>query len=445
MPTNPKAASDYTDYVKKRASVVGRREFSDSLFNSLILQSSVGRGLGNTPEGPVVGGDYGVMTFTGNEYLGFPTVFLPQNFTVECFFRVSEFVEGQQKLWLFLDIDSEIWIGLYIEDGVLWFQDSISGRWVVEQVSIDTWYHCAVSRSGTTFYVSLNGTIVHTQNTDIDLSTSYLYAIGNSFQYIHPLLGSISNFRVSNTARYTTDFTVPTLPLQSDANTLLLLLAKSASTVGVDSSSYKRVAEGTCGWAPGPIEYLPISSYGVISGFSVTSYLTVPTADLGMSGNYTLECFVLIPDTELGLGFFATGGVDLGVYGGFIQWDINFVPKTNYVNKWTHIAIVSVSGLQHIYVDGIDYGSYSYSIGNSLAIGDDIDSPFDGGKISNFRVSNYARYTNNFIPTLPLTADTNTTLLLTDSLTNSVSGGATVTKLGTVTIAPEVIVYSRYA
>ena len=93
MPTVEKAASEYTDYIKKRATVVGRREFSDSLFNSLVLQSSVGRGLGNTPEGPIPsGGDYGVLTGfnLNNKVLWYPSFGDLGDFTVELFFKCSD-------------------------------------------------------------------------------------------------------------------------------------------------------------------------------------------------------------------------------------------------------------------------------------------------------------------------------------------------------------------
>jgi hypothetical protein len=442
MPTVEKAASEYTDYVKKRASVVGRREFSDSLFNSLILQSSVGRGLGNKPEGPVppAGDEYGVLTgFDENNRLYYPSFPVSGDFTVELFFNTLN-TSNYQAVWglIITGIDN---IEISIDSNNISFvRQPLESIPILEGVQANTWYHVAVSRQDRNWYTSVNGVTTERGSQTKDLSGAYL-VIGDERQNgSDPFVsGSISNFRVSSTALYTADFTVPTLPLQSDTNTLLLLLAKSPSTVAVDSSSYKRVAEGTCGWLAGPIVYPPLSGeYGVISGFSDGNYLSVLTSGLGMSEDFTIECFAFIPDTESNLGIFVTGGVGIGVYTGFISQNNVSVSKTNYVNKWTHIAIVSVSGTQYVYVDGEQFGSYSRTIGFILYIGADGDFNFINGKISNFRVSDVARYTQNFTPELPLVSDANTTLLITDSLSS-------VTKVGDdVTIASELISYTPY-
>jgi hypothetical protein len=439
MPTIEKAASEYTDYVKKRASVVGRREFSDSLFNSLILQSSVGRGLGNKPEGPAVEGDYGVMTgFSDTQKLSYPITTLPSTFTVELFFKYSSTLEIE-FIW---NLDTINYFDMYIFGEDLGFEIEVSGNYIfviIGTVSPNIWHHASVTYDDGSWYTSIDGLV--TPQTLITPNLSGLGLVVGAFKLTnnpYPFSsGSISNFRITASALYTADFEVPTLPLQSNTNTLLLLLAKSSSTVAVDSSSYKRVAEGTCGWLAGPIEYSS-GEYGVISGFSDGNYLTVPTSGLGMSGNFTVECFAFIPDTESNLGIFVTGGVGIGVYGGFIFQNNVSVSKTNYVNKWTHIAIVSVSGTQYIYVDGEQFGSYSYTIDSTLYIGADGDYNFTNGKISNFRVSDVARYTQNFTPELPLVSDANTTLLITDSLSS-------VTKVGNdVTIASELISYTPY-
>jgi hypothetical protein len=294
---------------------------------------------------------------------------------------------------------------------------------------INKWTHFAIVCDNGTNHIYVDGVEFGSYTLEIDIDS---FSIGNSEP--GPFPGKISNFRVSNIARYEANFT-PMLPLTADDDTILLLT--DSFTNDVPGATVETIGNPTI--ASEVISYIPyLPSYGVISGFSNGNYLTVPTSDLGMSEDFTIECFAFIPDTESNLGIFVTGFVGIGVYGGFIFQNDVSVSKTNYVNKWTHIAIVSVSGTQYVYVDGEQFGSYSHTIGSTLYIGADNDSNFTNGKISNFRVSDVARYTQNFTPELPLIEDGDTTLLITDSLSS-------VTKVGdNVTIASELISYTPF-
>jgi hypothetical protein len=98
--------------------------------------------------------------------------------------------------------------------------------------SLNTWYHIAVVRNGTTnFTVYLNGTSIGTFNKTGLTSTQLklgLKSLTGSNEYFN---GYISNFRyVKGTAVYTSDFTVPTAPLTAITNTQLLLNTASPST-----------------------------------------------------------------------------------------------------------------------------------------------------------------------------------------------------------------------
>jgi hypothetical protein len=90
----------------------------------------------------------------------------------------------------------------------------------------------------------------------------------------------------------------------------------------------------------------------------------------------------------------------------------------NFLNNWAHIAIVRASGTVKIYVNGVQKATdtSSGSIANSgIAVGARYTgSESFNGYISNFRiVKGTAVYTSAFTPpTAPLTAITNTSLLL---------------------------------
>jgi hypothetical protein len=91
-------------------------------------------------------------------------------------------------------------------------------------VPINTWHHYAIVRSGTTFKLYLDG-VAQTQTitSSIDLPAQVgIMQIGNAGGNYN---GLVTNFRiVKGTAVYTSDFTVPTVPLTAIANTSLLML-----------------------------------------------------------------------------------------------------------------------------------------------------------------------------------------------------------------------------
>ena len=104
-------------------------------------------------------------------------------------------------------------------------------------VPLNTWHHYAIVRSGTTFKLYLDG-VAQTQTitSSIDIPAQVgIMQIGNAGgNYI----GLVTNFRiVKGTAVYTSDFTVPTEPLTSIANTSLLLSFYPAG-IGRDSSPF---------------------------------------------------------------------------------------------------------------------------------------------------------------------------------------------------------------
>jgi hypothetical protein len=108
-------------------------------------------------------------------------------------------------------------------------------------LSTNTWYHLAISRSGTSTKMFLNGTQEGSTYTD---TTTYLqpslwiigaqsYSLGTASWN-----GWFDEFRVSNNARYTANFTAPTASFQNDANTVLLIHADGTdgSTVFTDDN-----------------------------------------------------------------------------------------------------------------------------------------------------------------------------------------------------------------
>jgi hypothetical protein len=200
----------------------------------------------------------------------------------------------------------------------------------------------------------------------------------------------------------------------------------------------------------------------VSAGFNGSSqYLTVPASANYALGteDFTIEWWQYQTGTGTGTfpRVFSVGATPASIAvsiesGTFYFWENgNYTfssALTGYLNTWTHFAISRVSGQTSVYRNGTQIGSTYADTNNindsssTLSVGREI-SAFDTyfpGYISNFRiVKGTGVYTGNFAtPTKPLTAVTNTVLLLSmgatpfiDTSTNT--SAVTVTNVGTVT------------
>jgi hypothetical protein len=437
MPTEEKAASDYTEYVKKRASVVGRREFSDSLFNSLILQSSVGRGLGNTPEGPppTPSGEYGVLT--GFDYpdkvLWYPNFGDPGDFTVEFFFKCWDVNEFQRLCYLFIPGSDAI--RLNINEGTLSIVSYHNINGIISKsitsVTPNTWYHVAITRSGSNFYASINGSTFEVDLQLVDLTNAELYIGGtDDGDESYPFYsGSISNFRISGPLYTPGTYTIPSLPL-SASGARLLLLAKPGAEFADSTGTY--VSEYSCGWEAGPIPSIPQprTDYGVLTGFSSDNVMTYP--GFGISGDFTMECFFKSSDPANAdyepICFFENDGeapyIGILLDYGFIKIRTDSSEDTIPIaqieaNTWYHIALTrsgtdfytSINGQTSLNIDIIDtnISNVDFYIGWYGSTEDYLFS----GSISNLRISSVAKYTENYtVPTIPMEPSETDLLLL---------------------------------
>lgn len=172
-----------------------------------------------------------------------------------------------------------------------------------------------------------------------------------------------------------------------------------------------------------------------------TGYLSVPNSaplQLTNTGAFTLECWIY-PTTISVARYIFTNYNQSPAYSGYgfgIGCD-NFNTQLQFwdgvlwryfgaitANVWTHIAITyqgsGTTGL--VFVNGVQQGSafpitsvINYTAGNALIGAQSASAGFFAGYISNFRiVKGTAVYTANFTPpTAPLTAITNTSLLIT--------------------------------
>ena len=100
---------------------------------------------------------------------------------------------------------------------------------VLGAIGTNKWYHWAFVRSGSTITGYLDGRAIATYTSSVDYSgtTCAIGSLESNSEYIN---GFISNFNINiGTALYTSDFTPPTAPLTSVANTKLLCCQSTTS------------------------------------------------------------------------------------------------------------------------------------------------------------------------------------------------------------------------
>jgi len=305
-------------------------------------------------------------------------------------------------------------------------------------LAVNTWNHVALVRNNSNqIYIYINGvgTLLTTSGTNF--SDGYC-TIGTDVGHSVAMTGYISNLRVNNTtAVYTSNFTPSTTPLTAISGTSLLT-CQANRFIDNSSNAFTLTVNGTPSiqrFSPfnptAPYSTSVIGGSGYFDGSS--AYLSSPNINLS-TNNWTMECWIYPNGSQSNL---AGWGMDNGsganpkaivyYYSGVFYFSTqnNSIISTIFptANAWNHIAIVKTgtgAGGITMYVNGVSGGTTSGSDGLSTLtapvtvgwVGE--GTTYFNGYISNFRIVNgTAVYTSAFTPpTTPLTAITNTSLLL---------------------------------
>jgi hypothetical protein len=288
---------------------------------------------------------------------------------------------------------------------------------------LNTWNHFAIVRNGNVLTWYMNGTAMATTAYTLSILAQVgVMQINSPSGTNFTFSGHITNFRfVNSVAVYTANFTPPTDSLTAVTGTQLLLLANSAATLLTDSS----------------VNNLTVTNNNAATWGPATPYYA---ANLGY---------------WLGISPGATQVVSV--------WNSNEMLITGHIpigaNSWHHVALTRQSNTLKLYVDGF-YSGLAIDPSNvatqAISIGQDTNGTYNynfTGNISNVRITTgqvlyqnttgLNTYTNSFFPftpdnLTPLTAGTNTQLLLTMSssgalLTDSSANAYTVTNNSSVT------------
>ena len=411
--------------------------FLDSSGNSLSIIR-----VGNVTQGSFspYGSNWSNYFGTGN-YLTFSSsISLSSSFTVECWFNLA----SAQASFQMLTGESLAGSGEYISiiSSGIEAQFGASGpttSTITYTFAVGTWYHFALVRNGTTVSIYING-VAQSVTNSTQSATMVLQYVGVGYDSAYVFPGYISNFRINTTAVYTSAFTPSTTPLTAISGTSLLTCQSNRFIDNSASPKTITVNGNTSVQRFNPFGTATAYSTSVIGGsgyFDGTGdYLNVGnnTVLRAGTGDFTFESWVYsngVAGSEFIADFGSSNVNGWGLYdegaGGNLQFriaDVDRIAVAPLVARaWSHVAIVRSGTTATLYVNGISVGSYGSAgtnldyTGNSY-IGTQVGSNIMNGYLSDVRlVKGTAVYTSNFTPpTAPLTAITNTSLLL--SMTN---------------------------
>jgi len=309
-------------------------------------------------------------------------------------------------------------------------------------VPLNQWTYIAVTQNGSAMSLYVNSTSASNSTGAIGTVGTGSLGIGSDGVSTDAFAGYISNLRISNVVR---TISVPTAPLSSDANTVLMCLQSNRF---IDNSSSVRVL--TANGTPKVQAFQPFSpaaSYSAAT-YGGSGYFNGSTDDISFAtnsaftlgtNNFTIEAWLYplgLADSNTALAldssayprvmWIYTGGA-FHVYASASgsSWQIDQTP-TLVINAWNHLVFQRNGNDFRTFINGSVVATTTNSLNfpaqrstGYIARGDSTSQRWNG-YISNFRIVNgTAVYsTSGFTPpTAPVTAITNTSLLL--NMTNA--------------------------
>lgn len=328
-------------------------------------------------------------------------------------------------------------------------------------ISANSWTHVVLTCSSGRYRIFQNGVLTATTTGSFNFNQNTGPRIGSEIRSgagsASPFIGNISNTRItkasipanyqtSSTTVGATIFTPSTTPLTAISGTSLLT-CQSNRFIDNSSNNFALTVNGTPSvqrFSP----FQPTSAYsasviggsGYFNGTSPTS-LSIPySANYAtFTGDFTIECWAyeishvnytaLISSANSGTGYWFFGYSNSQNLSFFYNGTFYFEIAWQKLNRWSHVAVTRSGSTIRLYIDGTLQstatlsGTINGDSSNSAVVGHrwtNTNEYFWNGYIADIRILNgTALYTGSTytIPTAPLTAVTNTSLLL--NMTNA--------------------------
>ena len=393
----------------------------------------------------------GYFDGTGDYLSTSSTITLSGNFTIECWVNLSSAQANYRMLCgesisssgKYFTINSS---GIEVQFG----NDSSTIASCTHTFNVETWYHIALVRSGTTISIYVNG-VSKTVTNSTQSASFVLQYVGVGYSTTNVFHGYITNFRIISSPTYTSAFTPPTAPLTNIANTSLLTLQSNrfidnsnnnfaitrngdvsiqAFSPFAPTAAYSTANVGGSVYLDGTGDYLQATS-GVSTQFDTGSAFTV-------------ECWVYQLSYASDGNIFGVGGstadwnattgiyINWYTYSGNLYWQtslgngqaVSLITATlPGINQWHHFAVGFNGTTTRMWINGTSVGTstqgYTRPSGtNRWQVG----STGAGASILNGYISGlrYVKGTDVYgvgnssitVPTAPPTNIANTALLL---------------------------------
>jgi len=369
----------------------------------------------------------GSMRFNGSQYLqGSPnTAFGTGDFTVECWVTLdSSIIAGTtdyEGIWQISPTSGGFSTSIAQTIALWWNNQNTPEQWAIYgggyatvntggfAASPDTWYHTAYVRNSGTSYIYINGKQIHSQADTYDNDSSYIVIGGAYTNGIYTWNGLISDFRVTDSAVYTSEFTPPSEPLSS-TNATLHVKGTGANIIDKSQTNTLTLVGNTTA-STTRAKYTTSSIY-----MDGTGYVELPAGSINISGSqdYTIEGWINFnsiggdqgifhvnwPGNNLELIMAYWNGWTTYINGSLAQ-DTSVTPTTN---QWYHIAVSRESGTVRVFLDGNiirTVNSDTTAMENmGLVIGGYVSTSYlSDAYFEDWRVTTgLARYTANFTP-----------------------------------------------
>lgn len=423
------------------------------------------------------------------------------DFAIECWINVPAVQSAYKPIWSNRGIDATS-IFFALNNGTTQLLYYRGGNQILDAtaLALNTWYHVALVRSGTTVTMYKNGISVGsvTDSTNLTGSTSY---IGQESSLASAYLNaSISNLRIvkgnsvySGSSTTAANFNLPTGPLSATqsanpfggsntaaitAGQTSLLTFQSNRIVDNSSNNFALTVSGTPRVLPFS-PFAPTAAYSpAVNGGSgyfngSTDYLLTgaTSANAIGAGDFSIEANVYYTvtsgtnigilsnsvnsaggDAQIEIQFSAVTGI-VSVYG----WATNFLTASAGMtaNAWNSIIVCRVGTTMSLFINGTRRATTTtannFSSTNAINIGRQATGAASGyftGYISSVRmIKGSSPYdptqTSITIPTSAITAITNTALLLNFTnagIIDSTSGNDLIT-VGDAQISTAVVKY----